>query len=177
MQRFLYFLLLAVNENGLEVEIPEPATIATGYYHLISKATARKEHLYNDAAHTGNGNRFTLQSDTKVTTNNGMWYITSLGGGKVGIKNGDGNPIVAGGSGASLMGSYSQLTIASTLEADGKTYYYFDAALNCANSSYSVNGVHHLTTWASGPATANDNLWRFEPMLFLLFLERCYCWY
>ena len=150
--------------NGMEVEVPEPPTIATGYYHMISKATARKEHLYNDAAHTGNGIRLTLQSDSKVTTNNGIWHITSLGGGKVAIKNGDGNPIVAGGANVSLMGSYSQLTIASTLEAGGTTYYYFDAALNCSanNSSYMVGGKEHLTTWASGPATADDNLWRFE---------------
>ena len=152
--------------NGKEVEIPEPPTIATGYYHLISKATARKEHLYNDATHTGNGNRFTLQSDTKVTTNNGIWYIISLGGGKISIKNGDGNPIVAGGANATLMGSYSELGIAKIHEAGGITYYYFDAALNCSNnnSSYMVGGIEHLTTWASGPATADDNLWRVEPV-------------
>ncbi len=150
--------------NGKEVEVPEPPTIVTGYYHMISKATDRYEHLYNDATHTGNGNRLTLQSDAMVNTNNGIWHITSLGGGKVGIKNGDGNPIVAGGSGASLVGSYTQLTIASTQEANGVCYYYFDEALNCANDSYKVNGIHHLTTWASGPADAADNLWRLEPV-------------
>ena len=152
--------------NGMEVELPEPPTIATGYYHMISKATARKEHLYNNAAHTGNGNRLTLQSDAVVNTNNGIWHITSLGGGKVAVKNGDGNPLAAGGTNASLMGTYPQLTIASTLENGGTTYYYFDAALNCSNnnSSYMVGGTEHLTTWASGPATADDNLWRFEPV-------------
>ena len=152
--------------NGLEVEIPEPPTIATGYYHLVSKATARKEHLYNDATHTGNSKRFTLQSDTKVTTNNGIWHITSLGGGKVGIKNGDGNPIVAGGANVTLLGSYSQLGIANTYEYGGVCYYYFNEALNCSNtnSSYMVGGIEHLTTWASGPATADDNLWRVEPV-------------
>ena len=152
--------------NGLEVEIPEPPTIATGYYHLISKATARKEHLYNNATHTGNSQRFTLQSDTKVTTNNGIWYITSLGGGKVGIKNGDGNPIVAGGANASLLGSYSELGVANTYEYGGVCYYYFNEALNCSNnnSSYMVGGIEHLTTWAAGPATADDNLWRVEPV-------------
>ncbi len=152
--------------NGMEVEVPEPPTIATGYYHMISKATARKEHLYNDATHTGNGTRLTLQSDTKVSTNNGIWHITSLGGGKVGIKNGDGNPIVAGGANGSFMGSYTELTIGSTLENGGVCYYYFDAALNCSNnnSSYMVGGKEHLTTWASGPADADDNLWRFEPV-------------
>ena len=152
--------------NGKEVDIPEPPTIATGYYHLMSKATARKEHLYNDATHTGNSNRLTLQSDTKVTTNNGIWYITSLGGGKVGIKNGDGNPIVAGGAQGTLMGSYSELGIANTYEFDDICYYYFDAALNCANnnSSFMVGNVEHLTTWAAGPANADDNLWRVEPV-------------
>ena len=152
--------------NGKEVEVPEPPTIATGYYHLISKATARKEHLYNDATHTGNSNRITLQSDAMVNTNNGIWRITSLGGGKVGIKNGDGNPIVAGGTYGSLMGSYSELGIANTYEVNGVCYYYFDVALNCSNnnSSYMVGGVEHLTTWASGPANADDNLWRVEPV-------------
>ena len=152
--------------NGKEVEIPEPPTIATGYYHLVSKATARKEHLYNDATHTGNSNRITLQSDAMVNTNNGIWYITSLGGGKVGIKNGDGNPIVAGGTYGSLMGLYSELGIANTYEVNGVCYYYFDVALNCSNnnSSYMVGGVEHLTTWASGPANADDNLWRVEPV-------------
>lgn len=152
--------------NGVDVEVPAPPTIATGYYHMMSKATARKEHLYNDATHTGNGNRLTLQSDAMVNTNNGIWQITSLGGGKVAIKNGDGNPIVAGGAGGSLMGSYSELTIGSTYDIGGVCYYYFDAALNCSNnnSSYMVGGKEHLTTWASGPANADDNLWRFEPV-------------
>ena len=152
--------------NGVDVEIPEPPTIATGYYHMVSKATARKEHLYNDATHTGNGNRLTLQADAMVNTNNGIWYITSLGGGKVGIKNGDGNPIVAGGANGSFMGSYSELTIASTHDINGVCYYYFDAALNCSanNSSYMVGGTEHLTTWLAGPATADDNLWCFAPV-------------
>ena len=152
--------------NGKEVELPAPPTIATGYYHLISKATARKEHLYNDATHTGNSNRLTLQSDAMVNTNNGIWYISSLGGGKVGIKNGDGNPIVAGGANGTLMGAYSELGIANTYELGDVCYYYFDVALNCANnnSSYTVGGVEHLTTWAAGPANADDNLWRVEPV-------------
>ncbi len=152
--------------NGVDVEIPEPPTIVTGYYHMISRATSRKEHLYNDATHTGNGNRLTLQADAMVNTNNGIWHITALGGGKVAIKNGDGNSIVAGGANASLMGSYDELTIASTHEIGGVCYYYFDVALNCANnnSGYMVGNVEHLTTWLAGPATADDNLWRFEPV-------------
>ena len=38
--------------------------------------------------------------------------------------------------------------------------------MNCANnnSSYTVGGVEHLTTWAAGPANADDNLWRVEPV-------------
>ena len=101
-----------------------------------------------------------------MTTNNGIWQITALGGGKVAIKNGDGNPLVAGGANATLMGVYNELTIGSTYDIDGVNYYYFDAALNCSNnnSSYMVGGKEHLTTWASGPANADDNLWRFEPV-------------
>lgn len=146
--------------NGEEVAIPEPPTIATGYYHVASKATARHEHLYNNALLSGNGNRLTLQSDAKVTTNNGIWHITSLGGGKVGIKNGDGNPIVAGNSSNGVMGSYTELTIGSV---NGE-WYFFEEALNCSNSGYAIGNVNHLTLWAAGGASANDNLWRFEPV-------------
>ena len=150
--------------NGEEVDIPEPPTVATGYYHMASKATARHEHLYNNALLSGNGNRLTLQSDTKVTTNNGIWHITSLGGGKIGIRNGDGNPIVAGNSSNAVMGSYTELSIGSATEAGNTRWYYFVEALNCSNSGYSIGSTKHLTTWTAGPATADDNLWRFEPV-------------
>lgn len=150
--------------NGEEVDIPEPPTVATGYYHMASKATARHEHLYNNALLSGNGNRLTLQADTKVTTNNGIWHITSLGGGVIGIKNGDGNPIVAGNSSNAVMGSYTELNIGSTTEANDVLYYYFTEAINCSNTGYSIGSTKHLTTWAAGPATADDNLWRFEPV-------------
>ena len=136
------------------------AQVATGYYYMSSKATDRHEHLYNDATHTGNGGRTTLQSDTKVTTNNGIWYITNISDNKIGIKNGDGNPIVA--SGGSTAGSYNELTISATTEANDKKYYYFDVALNCSKSGYSINGINHLTTWIDGGSTPNDNLWCFE---------------
>ena len=136
------------------------AQVATGYYYMSSKATDRHEHLYNDATHTGNGGRTTLQSDTKVTTNNGIWYITNISDNKIGIKNGDGNPIVA--AGGSTAGSYNELTISATTEANGKKYYYFDVALNCSKSGYSINGINHLTTWIDGGSTPNDNLWCFE---------------
>ena len=136
------------------------AQVATGYYHMSSKATERHEHLYNDATHTGNGGRTTLQSDTKVTTNNGIWYITNISDKKIGIKNGDGNPIVA--KAGSTAGSYNELTISATTEANGKKYYYFDVALNCSNSGYSINGINHLTTWLDGGSNKDDNLWCFE---------------
>ena len=146
--------------NGEEVTIPEAPTIATGYYHMASKATGRHEHLYNNALLSGNGNRITLQADSKVTTNNGIWYITSLGGGKVAIKNGDGNPIVAGNNGASVMGSYTELTIGSVQG----NYYFFEEALNCSNNSYKIGDINHLTLWAAGGSGADDNLWRVEPV-------------
>ena len=140
------------------------AQVATGYYHMSSKDTSRKEHLYNDATHTGNGGRVTLQSDTKVTTNNGIWYITNLGDNKIGIKNGDGNPIKA--DKGTTAGAYSKLTIGTTTTANGIDYYYFDVALNCANtnSGYTINGIDHLTTWVDGGSSKDDNLWRLEPV-------------
>ena len=136
------------------------AQVTTGYYHMSSKATSRREHLYNDATLAGNGGRTTLQSDTKVTTNNGIWYIENISDNKIGIKNGDGNPIVA--TGGSTAGSYSELTISATTEADGKTYYYFDVALNCSNGGQHINGTHHLTTWIDGGSSKDDNQWCFE---------------
>ena len=138
------------------------AQVATGYYHMSSKATSRNEHLYNDATHAGNGGRTTLQSNTKVTTNNGIWYITNISDTKIGIKNGDGNPIVA--KDGTTAGAYSELTIASTTTANGIEYYYFDAALNCSNGGYRINGIDHLTTWAAGGSNKDDNLWCFEPV-------------
>ena len=150
--------------NGVDVEVPEPPTIATGYYHLASKATSRHEHLYNNALLAGNGNRITLQADSKVSTNGGIWHITSLGGGKIGIKNGDGNPIVAGNNSAGIMGSYTELTIGTVKEAGGKNWYFFEEALNCSNNSYKIGNINHLTLWAAGGSGADDNLWCVEPV-------------
>ncbi len=152
--------------NGLEVEIDEPKDVTTGYYHLVSKATSRTENLYNNAFLSGNTYKFTLQSDTKVETNNGIWHVTVKDGGKLGVVNGDGQPIVAGKSYASgIAGSFSELNIGQTTDAGEYRYYYFTEALNCSNggSYYKLNGVDYLTTWADGGATKEDNLWRFEP--------------
>ena len=148
-------LLLAMTATAM-------AQVATGYYHMSSKDTSRKEHLYNDATHTGNGGRITLQSDTKVTTNNGIWYITNLGNNKIGIKNGDGNPIKA--DKGTTAGAYSELTIGATTTDNGIDYYYFDVALNCSNGGYAINGIDHLTTWAAGGSGKADNQWRLEPV-------------
>lgn len=151
--------------NGKEVDIPMPEDVTTGYYHLISKATSRSEHLYNDATLSGNSLKFTLQSNSMVETNNGIWRIVSKGGGKLGITNGDGNPVVAGANyGGSIMGSFNELTIGSTTDVGEYRYYYFTEALNCTNGSanFKVGGVDFLTTWTDGGASADDNLWRFE---------------
>ena len=153
--------------NGLEVEIPEAQNVPSGYYHLVCRDVARYEHLYNDATLSGNSLKITMQSDTKVNTNNGMWLLTPKRNGKFDIKNGDGNPIVAGGAnGASILGSYTELTVGSTFDADGYHYYYFTEALNCSNTTanYKVNGIPCLTTWLSGGANKADNQWRLEPV-------------
>jgi hypothetical protein len=153
--------------NGLEVEIPEPENVPSGYYHLVCRDVARYEHLYNDAMLNGNSLKITMQSDTKVNTNNGMWLLTPKRNGKFEIKNGDGNPIVAGGAnGKSILGSYTELTVGSSFDADGYHYYYFTEALNCSNTTanFKVNGIPCLTTWLSGGANKNDNQWRLEPV-------------
>ena len=67
--------------------------VTTGYYHLIGRDTDRSEHLYNTALHNGNSMKFTLQSNSMVNTNNGIWYVTVKDNNKLGIKNGDGNPV------------------------------------------------------------------------------------
>ncbi|MBR4065626.1 MAG: DUF4091 domain-containing protein [Bacteroidaceae bacterium] len=153
--------------NGKEVEVPAAKDVTTGYYHLVSKATARTEHLYNDAFLNGNSLKFTLQSNTMVTTNNGIWHIEVKDNNKLGIVNGDGNPIVAGASwGGSIVGSYEELTVGSTKDVGEYRYYYFTEALNCTNggANFKVSGVDYLTTWADGGAGADDNQWRFEPV-------------
>ena len=153
--------------NGLEVEIPDAENVPSGYYHLVSRDVTRYEHLYNDATLNGNSLKITMQSDTKVNTNNGVWLLTPKRNGKFDIKNGDGNPIVAGGAnGASILGSYTELTVGSSFDADGYHYYYFTEALNCSNatSNYKVNGIPCLTTWLAGGANKADNQWRLEPV-------------
>ncbi|MBR3977230.1 MAG: DUF4091 domain-containing protein [Bacteroidaceae bacterium] len=153
--------------NGKEVEVPVAKDVTTGYYHLVSKATARTEHLYNNAFLNGNSLKFTLQSNTMVNTNNGIWHIEVKDNNKLGIVNGDGNPIVAGASyGGTVLGSYNELTVGSTKDVGEYRYYYFTEALNCTNggSNFKVGGVDFLTTWASGGAAADDNQWRFEPV-------------
>ena len=143
-----------------------------GYYHLISRATGRHEHLYNNAFCSGNTNHLTLQSDSKVTTNNGIWYIAAGDGNALNIKNGDGKPVVAGddneengNSYGGIKNTFSQLNISSTIEADGYTYYYFSEALNCSNIGSKLvigDNINYLTTWTGNP-NATDNHWRLEP--------------
>ncbi len=151
--------------NGQEVEIPVAKDVKTGYYHLVSKATSRNEHLYNNALLSGNGLRFTLQANEIIPTNNGIWHVTvNEGSSKIGIKNGDGNPLVAGTNwGGSIAGSYKELTVGSTVDVGEFRYYFFSEAINCTNggANFKVGGVDFVTTWTDG-ATADDNMWRFE---------------
>ena len=153
--------------NGIEVEIPVAKDVTTGYYHIVGKATSRYEHLYNDATLAGNSMRFTLQSNCMVNTNNGIWHITVKNNDKLGIKNGDGNPVVTGANwGGSVDGTFTELTVGSTTDVGEFRYYYFSEALNCTNGgeNFKVGGVPFITTWAAGGAGADDNQWRFEPV-------------
>lgn len=153
--------------NGLEVEVPVAQDVTTGYYHMVSKATNRTEHLYNNALLSGNTHRFTLQSNEMVNTNNGIWYVTVNDNNKLGIRNGDGNALVAGANwGASVAGTYTELTVEETIDVDAYRYYYFTEAINCTNggTNFKVNSTDFVTTWTAGPHDADDNLWRFEPV-------------
>ncbi len=153
--------------NGLEVEIPMPKEVTTGYYHLVSRATGRSEYLYNDALLSGNNNKFTLQSNNLVYSNNGIWHITVKDGNKLAVKNGDGNPIVAGANwAASIAGTFKELTVGDKFEVGEYLYYYFTEALNCTNGSdnFKIGGAEFLTTWTDGGSDKEDNQWRFEPV-------------
>lgn len=153
--------------NGLDVEIPEAKDVVTGYYHIVNKATSRTEHLYNNALLSGNGYKFTLQSNSMVNTNNGIWHVTVKDNNKLEIRNGDGNPMVAGANwGAGIAGTFTELTVAETYDVDAYRYYYFDEAINCTNggANFKLNGTDFITTWADGPSNADDQLWRFEPV-------------
>lgn len=159
------FNINAATELTANFEIEEGQEgLTTGYYHLVSRATGRHEHLYNNAFSSNNTNGYTLQSDNMVNTNNGIWYIT-VNNKQLDIKNGDGKPVVAGNSyNNGIMGTYSSLNIHTTIEADGYTYYYFSEALNCSDSGqnhFKVGGINYLTTW-SGHPEATDNQWRLE---------------
>lgn len=153
--------------NGREVELPVAKDVTTGYYHMVSKATNRTEHLFNNAFLSGNTYKFTLQSDEMVNTNNGIWYVTVNDNNKIGIKNGDGNALVAGANwGASIAGTYTELTVGETSDVDAYRYYYFTEAINCTNGgdNFKVGSTDFITTWTAGPTDADDNLWRFEPV-------------
>lgn len=153
--------------NGQEVEVAVPENLKSGYYHIVSKATSRTEHIYNNALHSGNTHRFTLQSNTMVETNNGIWHVTAGNGAVIGVRNGDGNPMVAGASwGGSVAGTFNELTISETVDEGEYRYYYFAEAVNCTNggANFKVGGADFITTWTSGPSSADDLLWRFEPV-------------
>ena len=150
--------------NGKEVEIPVAKDVTTGYYRIISKATSRSEYLYNNALHSGNSMKFTLQSNEPINTNNGVWYVTVKDGKKIGVKNGDGKPMVAGANwGGSIAGTFTELTVGQTVDVGEFRYYFFNEAINCTNGSanFKVGGADFITTWSDG-GTADDNMWRFE---------------
>lgn len=152
--------------NGQEQLINVPEGPANGYYRIVSKETARKEYTHNNALLSGNSSRFTLQSDEAVTTNNGIWRITNNGF-MLGVLNGDGNPMIAGTSGGgSVAGTFPELTIAETKREGNNLYLYFSEAVNCTNNTpnFQINGTNFITTWTGGASSANDLLWRFEPV-------------
>jgi hypothetical protein len=142
--------------------------VTTGYYHIVSKATQRNPYLYNNSFLSGNTNNITLQNATAVTTNNGIWYVTVNDNNTLSIVNGDGKPMVAGSnSGSTVVGTYSTLTIGKTSDDGGYRYYYFTEAIDATDgtsTNCALNGIQFITTWTGGSNTAEDLLWRFEPV-------------
>lgn len=147
----------AVFEKKSVTPEPEQPATGSGYYYIVNRDTNRHGYIYNNALLDGNTNRWTLQSNSAVTNNNGIWYITFKDENKLGVKNGDGNPIVAGNNGNSI---FAELNIGETYNDNGVTYYYFTQALNCSKDLY-ISDCLHLTTWEGHPE-APDNQWRLE---------------
>ena len=150
-------------EATVEPEEPEKPKQDASYYYVVSRATDRHEYLYNNALHTDNSSCITLQSDKAVSTNNGIWYIT-FNDNTLGIKNGDGKPVVVAGSGEASPTACNELTIGQTIEADDYTYYSFTNGLNCTDSGqdhFKISGVNFVTTWTGHPDAA-DCQWRLE---------------
>ena len=132
------------------------------YCYMISRATDRHEYQYNNALMTANTNHLTLESDSKVTTNNGIWKITvDDETGTWSVVNGDGLPIKASLANGTVQGPYPTL---HPTNVAGTEYFYFDEKLNCSpNNNFAVGGVRFMTTWEAGNGqTANDLQWKFE---------------
>lgn len=144
---------------------PEQQAQTNGYYYVINRDVNRHEYLYNNAFHTSNSSCITLQSDAAVSTNNGIWYIT-FNDNTLGIKNGDGKPVVVAGSYQASPTACNELAIQKTTEVNGYTYYSFTNGLNCSKSDqnhFKIEGINFVTTWQGYPDEA-DNQWRLEPI-------------
>ncbi len=133
----------------------------SNYCYMISRATSRHEYQYNNALFAPNINMLTLESDTKVTGNNGIWKIDVNSDASWSVVNGDGKPIKASLANGTVQGPYPTL---HPTNVAGTEYFYFDEKLNCSpNNSFAVGGVRFMTTWDAGNgATASDLQWTFE---------------
>lgn len=126
--------------------------LADGYYYLESKATSRYEHLFNDDFYESNTDKLTLQSDSRVTTNNGIWKVT-VNDNALTILNGQGTGITAN----------NETNMITTLNVDpddlNDGYYYFSEGINCTNSS--LGSYRYTVTWTAGGYSKDDNRWKF----------------
>ncbi len=145
--------------------------LTTGYYHIVSRVTTSHEYLYNNALRTNNSKKYTLQSDSKVTTNNGIWHITVIDT-KLGVKNGDGNALVTGAEYRGAATPRNTLNIEKTTDVGGVIYYSFTEGINCTNRSqynFTLEGGNsvkdtdnnYVTTWTGHPDD-QANQWRLE---------------
>lgn len=183
----LEFLDLAIESGDYDVETlrgilnnvktTNRLNLPTGYYYFRSIATGtnrEQPYLYNNYFLSNNTKHHTLQSESKVATNAGIWYVVNNGT-SISIKNGDGQPLVQGNQSQNNNGTVSAretLTFgafnAENFANFGNQGIYFTEALNAANNTgaYSVNNSKEtlfVTTWTNQP-DARDNHWTFEPI-------------
>lgn len=151
--------------------------LPTGYYYfrsIANDANRNQHYLYNNYFLENNDVHHTLQSEAKITSNVGIWYIVNNGT-SITIKNGDGQPLVQGNE---RQGNTGSVTVRNSLTFGsynvskfvewGNKGIYFTEGLNAANANnpYSVNNTtetRFVTTWAGQPNAKDDN-WTFEPV-------------
>lgn len=148
--------------------------LADGYYYIVGQDTGRYPYLFDDDFYESNTtNKYTLTSQNKITTNNGIWKIT-VSGNTLTLANGQGKTpsLLAKIEDGTNKISTSTLEVYTTnIVEDG--YYCLivpstDVTLNSAyastdNTDNVVGDYRMLDAWtATQYYNKADNRWTFE---------------